>query len=45
MDNFDGVVGIVGSVKTTIKCDDASLMTIANSPLMQSAVPIAGKKK
>lgn len=45
MENCVGIVDRVGVVKTTIKCDDASLMTVANASLLASAVRVRSKKK
>lgn len=40
LDACEGKIEIVGPVKTTIKCKDGSLMTVANSELVASSVQI-----
>lgn len=45
MDNCSGDIDSVGSVKTMIKCEDGSLMTIANTQLVENAVRVSAVVK
>ena len=40
METCDGVIENIGSVKATIRCDDGSKMTLANSQLIEDAVRV-----